>query len=59
MNTTGVLIGSLVHNLARLREEAVLGLKSLQAEQYKLEEEIRNAQERHQMVTDSWISGLL
>lgn len=53
MNGTGVLFGSLVHNLARLREESVLGLKSMQAEQEKLEEEIRSAQERHQMVTDS------
>lgn len=53
MNATGVLIGSLVQTLAQLREEAVQGLKSLQTEQYKLEEAIRNAQERHQMVTDS------
>lgn len=52
MNATGVLLGSLVHNLAQLREESLLGLKSLQAEQDKLEEEIRNTQERHQMVTD-------
>lgn len=53
MNVTGVLLGSLVHNLARLREEAMLGLKSLQAEQEKLEKEIIKAQERHQMVIDS------
>lgn len=59
MNATGVLLGNLVHNLAQLREESVLGLKSLQAEQAKLEEEIRNTQKRHQMVIDSWISDLL
>lgn len=53
MKETGVFLGSLVQNLAQLREAAVLGLKSLQAEQDKLEEEIRKAQERQQTVIDS------
>ncbi|XP_056903641.1 kinesin-like protein KIF11 isoform X1 [Takifugu flavidus] len=58
MNATGVLLGSLVHNLARLREESVLGLKSLQAEHDRLEEEIRNTQERHQMGMKRTIQSL-
>lgn len=53
MKETGVFLGSLVQNLAQLREAAVSGLKSLQAEQDKLEEEIRKAQERQQTVIDS------
>lgn len=45
-----MFFGGLVQELARLREAAVQGLGSLQAEHAKLEEEIRWAQERHQTV---------
>lgn len=48
-----MFLGNLVQDLARLREAAVLGLQSLQAEQHRLEEEIRKAQERHQTVRQS------
>lgn len=47
-----MFLGSLVQDLAGLREAAVLGLQSLQAEQHRLEEEIRKAQERHQTVRE-------
>lgn len=50
LKETGVFFGNLVQDLAQLREATVLGLQSLQAEQHKLEEEIRKAQERHQTV---------
>lgn len=59
MKETGVFLGSLVENLSQLREAAVLGLKSLQAEQDKLEEEIRKAQERQQTVIDSRLGFIL
>lgn len=45
-----MFLGRLVQDLAQLREAAVLRLQSLQAEQHKLENEIRKAQERHQTV---------
>ncbi|XP_078129710.1 kinesin-like protein KIF11 [Sander vitreus] len=48
MKELGVLFGGLVRELAGLREEAVQGLSSLQAEHGKLEDEIRRAQDRHQ-----------
>lgn len=48
-----MFLGNLVQDLAQLREAAVLGLQSLQAEHHKLEEEIRKAQERHQTVRGS------
>lgn len=53
MKETGVFFGNLVQDLAQLREATVLGLQSLQAEQHKLEEEIRKAQKRHQTVRES------
>lgn len=56
MRETGVFFGNLVQDLAQLREATVLGLQSLQAEQHKLEEEIRKAQERHQTVRESQVS---
>lgn len=59
MKETGVFLGSLVENLAQLRGAAVLGLKSLQAEQDKLEEEIRKAQERQQTVIDCRLGFIL
>ncbi|TMS04412.1 Kinesin-like protein KIF11 [Larimichthys crocea] len=48
MKEVGVFFSGLVQELAGLREAAVLGLSSLQAEHDKLEDEIRRAQERHQ-----------
>nr|XP_033468499.1 kinesin-like protein KIF11 isoform X1 [Epinephelus lanceolatus] len=48
MKEVGVFFGGLVRELAGLREEAVQGLSSLQAEHDKLEDEIRQAQDRHQ-----------
>lgn len=56
MKETGMFFGNLVQDLAQLREATVLGLQSLQAEQHKLEEEIRKAQERHQTVRESQVS---
>uniref|UniRef100_A0A8C9Z4G6 Kinesin-like protein n=1 Tax=Sander lucioperca TaxID=283035 RepID=A0A8C9Z4G6_SANLU len=50
MKELGVSFGGLVRELAGLREEAVQGLSSLQAEHGKLEDEIRQAQDRHQTV---------
>lgn len=50
MKEVGLFFGGLVQELARLREAAVQGLGSLQAEHAKLEDEIRWAQERHQTV---------
>ncbi|KAM9345205.1 kinesin-like protein KIF11 [Symphorus nematophorus] len=47
MKEVGVFFSSLVQELARLREAAVQGLSSLQAEHDRLEDEIRQAQERH------------
>lgn len=55
MKETGVFFGNLVQDLAQLREAAVSGLQSLQAEQQKLEEEIKKAQERHQTVRESQV----
>lgn len=48
-----MFLGNLVQDLAHLREAAVLGLQSLQAEQHRLEGEIQKAQERHQTVRES------
>lgn len=48
MKETGVFFSGLVQQLAGLREAAVLGLSSLQAEHERLEDEIGRAQERHQ-----------
>lgn len=48
MKDVGVFFNGLVRELAGLREEAVQGLSSLQAEHDKLEDEIRQAQDRHQ-----------
>lgn len=50
MKEVSVFFNSLVQELGQLREAVVLGLRSLQAEHDKLEDEIRQAQERHQMV---------
>lgn len=50
MKEVGVFFSGLVRQLAGLREEAVQGLSSLQAEHDKLEDEIRRAQDRHQTV---------
>lgn len=52
MKEVGVFFSGLVQELAGLREAAVLGLSSLQAEHDKLEDEIRRAQERHQTVRE-------
>ncbi|XP_054456825.1 kinesin-like protein KIF11 isoform X3 [Anoplopoma fimbria] len=48
MKEVGVFFNGLVGKLAGLREEAVQSLSSLQAENDKLEDEIRQAQDRHQ-----------
>ncbi|XP_076599334.1 kinesin-like protein KIF11 [Chaetodon auriga] len=48
MKEVGAFFGGLVQELARLRFAAVEGLNSLQAEHDKLEDEVRQAQERHQ-----------
>ncbi|XP_041644620.1 kinesin-like protein KIF11 isoform X2 [Cheilinus undulatus] len=48
MKEVGVFFSSLVQELARLREASVQGLSALQTEHDKLEDEIRQAQERHQ-----------
>lgn len=53
-----MFFGSLVQDLAQLREAAVLELQALQAEQHRLEEEIRTAQERHQTVSPSPVGPL-
>lgn len=50
MKEVSVVFSSLVGELSRLRECTMQGLKSLQEEHDKLEEEIRQAQQRHQMV---------
>ncbi|XP_030298726.1 kinesin-like protein KIF11 [Sparus aurata] len=47
MKEVGVFFSGLVQELAGLREAAVKGLSSLQAEQDELEDKIRQAQERH------------
>lgn len=55
MKEFGVFFSSLVQELADLREAAVQGLTALQAEHDKLADQIRQAQERHEMVgTDLW-----
>ncbi|XP_008299888.1 kinesin-like protein KIF11 [Stegastes partitus] len=48
MKETGVFFSGLVRELAGLREAAVLGLSGLQAQHDRLEDEIRQAQERQQ-----------
>ncbi|XP_051815656.1 kinesin-like protein KIF11 [Acanthochromis polyacanthus] len=48
MKEMGVFFSGLVQELAGLREASVQGLSDLQAEHDKLEDEIRQAQERHQ-----------
>uniref|UniRef100_UPI0037E83C87 kinesin-like protein KIF11 n=1 Tax=Semicossyphus pulcher TaxID=241346 RepID=UPI0037E83C87 len=48
MKEVGVFFSGLVQELARLREASVQNLSSLQTEHDKLEDEIRQAQERHQ-----------
>ncbi|XP_018516291.1 kinesin-like protein KIF11 isoform X2 [Lates calcarifer] len=48
MKEVGVFFSSLVQELAELRQAAMQGLNTLQAEHDKLENEIRQAQERHQ-----------
>ncbi|XP_074503183.1 kinesin-like protein KIF11 [Sebastes fasciatus] len=48
MKEVGVFFSGLVRELAGLREEAVQGLSSLQADHDKLEDEIRQAQDRQQ-----------
>lgn len=53
MKEVGVFFSGLVLELAGLREAAVKGLNSLQAEQDELEDKIRQAQERHQTVRDA------
>ncbi|XP_070772081.1 kinesin-like protein KIF11 [Enoplosus armatus] len=47
MKETGVFFGGLVQELAGLREAAAQDLNTQQAEHEKLEDEIRQAQERH------------
>uniref|UniRef100_A0A671W8V6 Kinesin-like protein n=1 Tax=Sparus aurata TaxID=8175 RepID=A0A671W8V6_SPAAU len=53
MKEVGVFFSGLVQELAGLREAAVKGLSSLQAEQDELEDKIRQAQERHHTVRDA------
>lgn len=53
MKEVGVFFSGLVQELAGLREAAVKGLSSLQAEQGELEDKIRQAQERHHTVRDA------
>ncbi|XP_070697514.1 kinesin-like protein KIF11 [Pempheris klunzingeri] len=48
MKEVGVCFNSLVQELAALREAAMQDLSALQTEQDKLEDEIRQAQEKHQ-----------
>ncbi|XP_023117335.2 kinesin-like protein KIF11 [Amphiprion ocellaris] len=48
MKEMGVFFSGLVRELAGLRQASVQGLSDLQAEHDKLEDEIRQAQERHQ-----------
>lgn len=50
MREVGVAFGSLVGEVAALREAARRGLDSLQEEHSQLEEKIKKAQERHQTV---------
>jgi len=50
MKEVGVFFSGLVQELAGLREEAVRSQRSLQAEHDKLEDGIREAQDRHQAV---------
>lgn len=50
MREVGVAFSSLVLEVAALREAARRGLDSLQEEHSRLEENIRQAQERHQTV---------
>lgn len=50
MKEVSVGFNGLVQELSRLRECTVQGLKSLQEEHDKLEDEIRQAQQRHQTV---------
>uniref|UniRef100_A0A3P8T4T1 Kinesin-like protein n=1 Tax=Amphiprion percula TaxID=161767 RepID=A0A3P8T4T1_AMPPE len=53
MKEMGVFFSGLVRELAGLRQASVQGLSDLQAEHDKLEDEIRQAQERHQTVRDA------
>ncbi|XP_047207186.1 kinesin-like protein KIF11 isoform X2 [Girardinichthys multiradiatus] len=48
MKEMGAFFSGLVQELVGLRQSTMHGLSALQAEQEKLEEEIRQAQERHQ-----------
>lgn len=50
MKEFGVFFSGLVQDLAGLRESAVQGLTALQTEHDKLANQIRQAQERHEMV---------
>lgn len=50
MREVGVTFSSLVLEVAALREAARSGLDSLQEEHSRLEENIRQAQQRHQTV---------
>lgn len=50
MKEFGVFFSGLVKDLAGLREAAVQGLTTLQTEHDKLADQIRQAQERHEMV---------
>lgn len=50
MKEMGAFFSNLVQELAGLREATVQGLSAQRAEQDKLEDEIRRAQERHQTV---------
>lgn len=50
MKEVGVAFSGLVQEVAALREAASRGLDSLQEEHGRLEENIRQAQERHQTV---------
>lgn len=50
MKEFGEFFGGLVRDLSGLRESAVQGLTSLQAEHDRLADQIRRAQERHETV---------
>lgn len=50
MKEFGVFFSGLVQDLAGLRQSAVQGLTTLQAEHDKLADQIRQAQDRHETV---------
>ncbi|XP_029927094.1 kinesin-like protein KIF11 isoform X2 [Myripristis murdjan] len=48
MKDVGVFFGGLVQDLAKLRQDVLRDLSALQAEQDRLQDEIRQAEEKHQ-----------